>query len=62
MSIGEKQLISIAQALIRKSIIIIIDEPASCIDSESEKIVMNAIKTCFKECTVIIISHRLMTL
>lgn len=58
LSGGEKQRISIARALIRKSPIIIMDEPTSNIDLISEKHIISAIKE-LKNHTIIIITHKL---
>ena len=62
LSAGERQLICMARALIRKSKIIIIDEATSNMDSKSEQLIQKAILTILKESTIITIAHRIKTI
>jgi len=62
LSGGERQRIGIARAVVRNSPILILDEPTASLDSESEKIVMDALAKLMKDRTVITISHRLNTM
>jgi ABC-type multidrug transport system fused ATPase/permease subunit len=62
LSGGERQRIGIARAVVRNSPILILDEPTASLDSESEKIVSDALGKLMKGRTVITISHRLNTL
>ena len=59
LSLGEKQLICFARAIIKKNKIIILDEATSSLDNETEKIIQKNMKHYFKDCTVIIIAHHL---
>lgn len=59
LSTGEKQLISIARAMLRKPSIVILDEALSSVDTATEEIIKNAIKHLIKGRTSIIIAHRL---
>ncbi len=59
LSAGEKQLISLARAMLRKPDIIILDEALSNIDPKTEEIVRRAMKRLLKGRTAIIIAHRL---
>lgn len=62
LSVGEKQLISFARALIFDPNIIILDEATSSIDYDSENIIQNAIYKMMSNRTMIIIAHRLSTI
>ena len=62
LSSGEKALICICRAVLKKSKIIILDEATATIDIKTEQIVQSLIDKSFKECTVIVIAHRLQTI
>lgn len=62
LSTGEKQLISFARAIVRKPRLFVLDEATSSIDTETEKIIQNAIEKVLEGRTSFIIAHRLSTI
>lgn len=61
-SLGEKQLLAFARALVRGSKILILDEATSSIDFATDAVLQQAIIKEFKNCTILCIAHRLKTI
>lgn len=61
-SLGERQLISFARALVHDPKILVLDEATASIDSETEKLIQSGIKTIQEGRTTLIIAHRLSTI
>ncbi|CAG9336325.1 unnamed protein product [Blepharisma stoltei] len=62
LSEGEKQLVCLARVFIRNNKIVVMDEATSNVDHKTDKIIHNKINNKFKDCTLLIIAHRLRTI
>ena len=61
-SVGQKQLIWLARAILQRNKILALDEATANIDYETDRIIQETIRRKFAECTVITVAHRLSTI
>ena len=62
VSQGQKQLLTIARAILADNKILILDEATSALDTESERLVQEALENLMKNRTTVVIAHRLSTI